>query len=95
MFDLLYKKYISRADREKLKQPSRSLLPSLQALIGPMESWTQNVATQAQVKVLILDDRWNSLPRPPFTEEETEDLAERLYEYVWQRTASGEALVAA
>jgi type I restriction enzyme R subunit len=44
---------------------------------------------------LILDDRWNSLPRPPFTEEETEDLAERLYEYVWQRTASGEALVAA
>jgi type I restriction enzyme, R subunit len=60
-----------------------------------MESWTQNVATQAQVKVLILDDRWNSLPRPPFTEEETEDLAERLYEYVWQRTASGEALVAA
>lgn len=48
VFDLLYKKYISRADREKLKQPSRSLLPSLQALIGPMESWTRNVATQAQ-----------------------------------------------
>jgi type I restriction enzyme R subunit len=95
VFDLLYKEDISGADREKLKQASRSLLPSLQALLESMESWTQNAATQAEVKVLILDDLWNALPRPPFTEEETEELADRVYEYVWQRSASGEALVAA
>ena len=30
----------------------------------------------------------SSLPRPPFTEAETEDLAERVYEYIWARSAS-------
>ena len=63
-------------DRERLKQASKSLLPSLQALLESMESWTENAATQAEVKVLILDDLWKGLPRPPFTEEETEELAE-------------------
>jgi type I restriction enzyme, R subunit len=95
VFDLLFKEDISRADREKLKQASRLLLPSLQALIDPMESWTENASTQAEVKVFILDDLWNSLPRPPFTESETEELAERVYEYVWQRSASGSELMAA
>jgi type I restriction enzyme R subunit len=89
MFDLLYKDGISRADRERLKQASRSLLPRLRALVEPIESWTDNVATQAEVKVFILDDLWNALPRPPFTEEETSDLAERVYEFVWQRSAGG------
>ena len=96
VFDLLFKESLTRADREKLKQASESsLLPSLQSLIEPMRNWTENVATQAEVKVLILDDLWRSLPRPPFTEAETEELAERVYEYVWQRSARGEELVAA
>jgi hypothetical protein len=30
-----------------------------------------------------------SLPRQPFTEQETEASAERLYEFVWQQTESG------
>ena len=30
-----------------------------------------------------------SLPRPPFTEEETESVAGRVYDFVWQRSASG------
>lgn len=95
VFDLLSKEDISRADREKLKQASKSLLPSLQKLVEPMESWTQNAATQAEVKVFILDDLWNALPRPPFTEAETEALAERVYEYVWERRMSGADRVAA
>ena len=53
-----------------------------------MQDWTQNISTQAQVKVFILDSLWQSLPRPPFTDEETEALADRVYDYVWQRSAS-------
>ena len=60
-----------------------------------MPDWTQNTTTQAEVKVFILDSLWQSLPRPPFTEEETEEIAGRVYDYVWQRSASGDAGLAA
>ncbi len=87
LFDLLFEERISKADRERLKQASRALLSSLQELLRSMHDWTQNSATQAQVKVFILDNLWQSLPRPPFTDEETEAAASRVYEYVWQRSA--------
>ena len=60
-----------------------------------MHDWTQNTTTQAEVKVFILDSLWQSLPRPPFTDEDTEALAGRVYDYVWQRSASGHGLHAA
>ena len=59
-----------------------------------MRDWTQNATTQADVKMFILDDLWQSLPRPPFTGEETEDLATQVYNYVWQRRVSGVGLAA-
>ena len=92
LFDLLFKENISKADRERLKQASKALLASLRDLLRPMHDWTQNTATQAEVKVFILDNLWQSLPRPPFSEEETEAVASRVYDYVWQRSASGRDL---
>ena len=53
-----------------------------------MQAWTHNTSTQAEVKVFILDSLWQSLPRPPFTDEDTEALSDRIYELVWQRSAS-------
>jgi type I restriction enzyme R subunit len=53
-----------------------------------MRDWTQNTSTQAEVKVFILDNLWRSLPRPPFTDEDAEVLADRVYDYVWQRSAT-------
>ena len=47
------------------------------------------------VKVFILDRLYESLPRPPFTEAETDDVALRVYDYVWERSASGHDLSAA
>jgi type I restriction enzyme R subunit len=70
-----------------LKQASRSLLASLRQLLEPMRDWTQNTTTQAEVKVFILDNLWQALPRPPFTDEDAEVLAERVYDYVWQKSA--------
>ncbi len=95
LFDLLFKDRISKADRERLKQASRALLASLRDLLRPMHDWTQNTATQAEVEVFILDTLWRSLPRPPFTDEETDAVAARVYDYVWQRSATGYGLQAA
>jgi len=95
LFDLLFKEPISKVDREKLKQASKALLASLRELLKPMHDWTQNTTTQAEVRIFILDKLWQSLPRPPFTEEVTDEVAARVYDYVWQRSASGVGLVAA
>jgi type I restriction enzyme R subunit len=38
--------------------------------------------------MFILDNLWETLPRPPFGDEETEEAANRVYEYVWQQSAS-------
>lgn len=89
LFDLLRKDEIGKAERERVKQASRELLKSLQALLALMPAWARNTNTQAEVKVFILDELWRSLPRPPFTDEETEALAERVYGFVWQRAAAG------
>ncbi len=94
LFDLLFRENISKTDRERLKQASRDLLSSLQELLRAMPDWTRNTSTQAEVKVFILDRLWPSLPRPPFTDEETEAVAGRVYDYVWQRSAMGQGLQA-
>jgi type I restriction enzyme R subunit len=60
-----------------------------------MRDWTKNTTTQAEVRVFIVHRLWESLPRPPFSEDEAEMLADRVYDYVWQRSASGSRLTAA
>jgi type I restriction enzyme R subunit len=65
---MLFKDHISQAERDKLKQASQSLLASLRARLTPMYDWTKNTSTQAEVKVFILDNLWQKLPRPPFTD---------------------------
>ena len=78
-----------KADRERLKQASRSLLTSLRDLLATMPRWTSNVQTQAEVEVFIRDYLWAALPRPPFSEEDAEVLAKRVYDHVWQQSLSG------
>ena len=89
LFDLLFRENISKADRERLKQASRSLLASLNALLATMQSWTKNTQTQAEVRVFILDTLWDLLPRPPFSEADAEVLAEKVYDYVWDQSSGG------
>lgn len=91
LFDLLYRDSISKTDRENLKQASKSLLAALKDMLKPMPQWTRNVQTQAEVEVFILDRLCGFLPAPPFTPGETQALARQVYDYVWQRSASGHA----
>jgi type I restriction enzyme R subunit len=90
LFDLLYKESISKKDREKLKQASKSLLSSLRELLKPMQHWTENAQTQAEVEVFILDNLCKILPMPPFSENDAETLKKQVYDYVWQRTKAGD-----
>ena len=48
--------------------------------------WTRKMVTRAEVKakVFILDNLYAALPRPPFTEAKTEEIAARVYDYVCQ-----------
>lgn len=95
LFDLLFKENISKADRERIKQASKGLLRVLQEKLESMPKWAENVTTQAEVKVFILDQLYVSIPQPPYSEEDTETAAERVYEYIWQRSVAGHELAAA
>jgi type I restriction enzyme, R subunit len=46
------------------------------------------------MKAHILDNLYELLPRPPYTEQDTDEVAKRIYEYVRERSASGDGLAA-
>lgn len=89
LFDLLYQDGQTKADRERLKQASRALLTAVQKLLAEMAHWTQNTQTQAEVEVFVLDRVHELLPEPPFTSEEKQAAAKRIYDFLWQRSMSG------
>ena len=89
LFDLLYRDGISKSDRERLKQASRSLLSSLTSLLASMKQWTEKEQTQADVRVFILDKLVGSLPDPPYSPELTEVVAGRVFDHIWQQSVSG------
>ena len=95
LFDLLLRKELTKTDRERVKHASKSLLAKLRDLLVPMEHWTHNAQTQAEVEASILDWLYESIPRPPFTDEETETLAHHVYDFIWQKSASGTLFTAA
>lgn len=94
MFDLIFKENMGQADRERLKQASKSLLASLRGLLRPMQAWTEKAQTQAEVRMFITDNLYRALPRPPFSDEETDQIAGRVYDFVLQRSVGGQDLMA-
>jgi hypothetical protein len=47
------------------------------------------------LKMFILDNLYASLPRPPFSDGDTESAASRIYDFFWQRSAAGAAFTTA
>jgi type I restriction enzyme R subunit len=90
LFCLLQKEEISKADRERLKLASKGLMNSLRRLISKMERWTEKEQTQAEVEVLISNSIYESLPTPPFSEEDKESATKRIYQHVWEQSERGE-----
>jgi type I restriction enzyme, R subunit len=95
LFDLLQKDDLGKAERERVKQASRDLLASLQDLLSGLDRFWEKEQTKANVEIFILDRLFEVLPTPPFTAEEKEEAARRVYQHVWQQSASGEFAAAA
>lgn len=95
LFDLLQKDGLGKAERERVKQASQELLASLQELIAGLDRFWEKEQTQAEVEVFILDRLFEALPTPPFSAEEKKEAARKVYEHVWQQSASGHFVEAA
>ncbi len=95
LFDLLKKENLGKAERERVKQASRDLLASIEALLGELDRFWEKEQTKADVKVFILDQIHVGLPTPPFTPEEKAALADDVYDHVWQQAVRGEFRTAA
>ena len=89
LFDLLKNEKLGKAERERVKQASQTLLASLRELLAPVERWTEKEQTQAEVETFILDDLYRHLPSPPFTEEDKQEAAAMVYQHIWQQSVSG------
>ena len=89
LFDLLKKENLGKAERERVKQASRTLLESVRRLIAPLEQWTEKEQTQAEVEVFVLDHLFELLPNPPFTDDEKQSASRRVYQHLWQQSAGG------
>jgi hypothetical protein len=62
------------------------------ALVEPADEVEQELP---KVEVFILDELCKSLPTPPFTDEEKEDAARKVYQHVWQQAVAGDFAAAA
>ncbi len=66
LFDLLRKDGLKAAERERVKQASKSLLAAVREVIRGMDLWTEKETTQSEVETVILDHLSTKLPSPPF-----------------------------
>lgn len=90
LFDLLERDNLTKAQRERIKDASRTLLAELQRCIASLDNWTQKDQTQSQVKVLILNRVYESLPTPPYTDTDKESVALRAFLHIFRKSQSGQ-----
>jgi type I restriction enzyme R subunit len=95
MFDLLQKDGLDKSARERVKQASRELLASIQARLEQLDRFWEKEQTKADIEVFILDEVFASLPTPPFSVEEKEQVAKSVYAHVWQQAVRGDFTAAA
>jgi len=91
LFDLLSKDKLSKAARERVKQASRSLFASIRRIVAPLERWTEKEQTKALVESEIVDHLYQVLPSPPYTTDEKQTAAQRVYNYVLQQSVTAAA----
>jgi type I restriction enzyme R subunit len=89
IFDKLKRDDLSQIDREQVKQASKHLLAEVQRIIGTLDRWTEKEQTRARVESTILDQVHTLLPSPPFSEEEKQAIAGKVYAHVWQQSVNG------
>ncbi|WP_210546113.1 type I restriction endonuclease subunit R [Rhodoferax sp. PAMC 29310] len=86
LFDLVQRADLTKVDRERIKQASRELLAGLLAVIAPLDHWTEKEQTQAEVETFILDHVYQTLPEPPYTQDDKAEVAQLVYWHIWQQS---------
>jgi len=89
LFDLIQRGDLSKTVRDKVKEASRELLADILTLIAPLDQWTEKEQTQAEVKTFILDHIYQTLPEPPYTSDDKQQVAGLVYQHIWQQSVSG------
>jgi type I restriction enzyme R subunit len=90
MFDLLQKEGLDKSAREQVKRASKELLASIKARLKQLDRSWEKEQTKAGIEVFILDEVFASLPTPPFSVEEKEQVAKSVYIHVWQQAVRGD-----
>jgi type I restriction enzyme R subunit len=90
LFDLLQKDGLDKTARERVKQASRDLFASIMARLAELDRFWEKEQTKADVEVFILDQVFDALPTPPFTDDEKKAVAGNVYAHVWQQAMSGQ-----
>jgi len=77
---------LTKVDRERIKQASKELLAGVMAVIAPLDRWTEKEQTQAEVETFILDHVYQTLPEPPYTSEEKQQVSQLVYRHILQQS---------
>lgn len=84
IFDLLFKKDLSKSDIAKLKKVSIELLDKVKSRIKELHNWTEKPNTQADIQNLVKDTLWINLP-DSYSDTSILDYSKKLYEYIFER----------
>ena len=69
---------------------SKQPLASIKGRPEQMDHFREKVQTTADIEVFILDEVFASLPTPPFSVEEEEQVAKSVYAHIWQQAVRGD-----
>lgn len=83
IFDLLFKKDLSKKDIAKLKNVSVELLDKVKSRIKELYDWTVKPDTQADIQTLVQNTLWLNLPES-YSESSILDYSKKLYEYIFE-----------
>jgi type I restriction enzyme R subunit len=86
LFDLVQRPDLSKADRERIKQASKDLLDGVLKIIATLDHWTEKEQTQAEVETFILNHVYQTLPEPPYTQDDKAQVAQLVYRHIWQQS---------
>lgn len=79
----------TRNFQSSIKQASRELLAGVLQVIVPLDRWTEKEQTQAEVQTFILDHVYQTLPEPPYTPDDKQQVAKLVYRHIWQQSVAG------
>ena len=91
LFDLIQRKDLGKAERERVKQASRDLLAAIERRLAGLDHFWEKEQTKSAVETFILDKVYVDLPTPPFSGKDKERIAGKVYQHVWQQAMQRQA----